>query len=79
MALCSASSGRSRRTRDYHDLYQVSEYLESFIRSDLLYDKVIIAVLYGRLASLSNQGSVSRFFSRRKNNFDNVKTKSWHH
>ena len=54
------------RTPDYHDLYQVLEYNESFIRLHLPYDKVIVAVLYDRLASLSNQGSVSQFLVHEK-------------
>ena len=45
----------------YHDLYQVLDHLESFVWPVLLYNKVIVAVLYDHLASLSNEESVSHF------------------
>ena len=45
-------------------------YLYSFIRPVLLYNKVIVAVLYGLLVSLSNQRSASQSFHADKGDFD---------
>ena len=69
--MASVSIGKSCRTRDYYNQYQVLEYLQSFIPPVLLllYNKVTVAVLYDGLASLSNQESVSRFFLPIKRTF----------
>ena len=42
----------SGRTRDYHDLYQVLEYLERFIWPVLLYNKVIVTVFKVKIAKM---------------------------